>query len=167
MNSLANNLQRGIETQLFKYAREYPLLGWILFYIIGLYVFYISFSILFLDKRFTKNSIHFIFFVIAYLVVLCYFTITKSYGLLIYPCVFTWLSTFFVIYIVYKKDKGRIKSNKNDVFITTPENPNQLNNPNQTNKKKSKNQILRNTKLIDNSKYKIKNNDKNKSESKK
>ena len=31
MNSLTSAFQRGIETQLFKYAGQYPLLAWILF----------------------------------------------------------------------------------------------------------------------------------------
>ncbi|ASM36849.1 hypothetical protein CSF_0980 [Campylobacter sputorum bv. faecalis CCUG 20703] len=128
----------------------------------GLFIFYISLDGLFSEKKLTKNSVHFVVFIIIYFYILIYLTITKSYGLLIYPCIFTWLATFYTIFIMYKKQKNNsinlskdttIKPKKHKIQKTT----NKESQPTKTNKEKD---IIKLSK--DRKRYLKKNNDNSK-----
>ncbi|ASM40162.1 hypothetical protein [Campylobacter sputorum] len=98
-------------------CRDYPVFYWVFFCIFGLFIFRVCLGSILLDigvkhKRFSKFTLIFMIMSLVVFIVLIYFTITKSYGLLIYPCLFTWLATFYTIFIVFKNHKQNNKPSK-------------------------------------------------------
>ena len=114
-------------------------------------------------KNITKYTVEFMIFTFIMFSLLVYFTITKSYGLLIYPCIFTWLSTCYVIYIVYKEHKEfmkTIRQAKNENNISSKKYKKQSTKPEKPNKQKeSKKSNFKKYKLINKTKERTKDDD--------
>ena len=156
-------IQTGIMTNIYKLEINYPIVSWIMFYLCALILLFIDFSIL--DRK--KMDILFLIFMIFWLILL---TVYKINGCLIYPCLIAYILIFGIIiykYYIFKKDKieNSYINQKTKISNLSPTKPKKQQKPNEQKEKQKPN--FKKYKLIDNSKYKIKNNDKNKSESKK
>ncbi len=169
--SFSSAFQVALENQIIYRAKEYPLLYWVIFCIFVLPFLRILLNSILMDlsdgfKNITKYTVEFMIFTFIMFGLLVYFTITKSYGLLIYPCIFTWLSTCYVIYIVYKEHKEfmkTIRQAKNENNISSKKYKKQSTKPKKPNKQKeSKKSNFKKYKLINKNRVKDKNNNEDK-----
>ena len=169
-NAFWREFQYKIVNVVIKFANEYPIVSWIILYIVGLFFLFlniklIKYSLIAYKKTNQVKIIKLVFAACFQVVIFFYFlikfSIYKSYGLLIYPCIFTWLSTFYLIYISYKEYKKIIEktthTNKNDIFFKKPKKQQK------TNKQKDvQKSNFKKYKLINKNRVKDKNNNEDK-----
>ena len=107
MNNVKRYLFAGLFIAFFDIGIDYPIMHWILFCLFANYSIYITIETFKISRRMQKIDIILIGLVSVFL---CYLTIYKSYGWLIYPCIITISSMFIVIYFSFK-------SNSNNKYI--------------------------------------------------
>ena len=107
MNNVKRYLFVGLFIAFFDIGIDYPIMHWILFCLFANYSIYITIETFKISRRMQKIDIILIGLVSVFL---CYLTIYKSYGWLIYPCIITISSMFIVIYFSFK-------SNSNNKYI--------------------------------------------------
>ena len=107
MNNVKRYLFAGLFIAFFDIGIDYPIMHWILFCLFANYSIYITIETFKISRRMQKIDIILIGLVSVFL---CYLTIYKSYGWLIYPCTITISSMFIVIYFSFK-------SNSNNKYI--------------------------------------------------
>ena len=107
MNNVKRYLFAGLFIAFFDIGIDYPIMHWILFCLFANYSIYITIETFKISRRMQKIDIILIGLVSVFL---CYLTIYKSYGWLIYPCIVTISSMFIVIYFSFK-------SNSNNKYI--------------------------------------------------
>ena len=107
MNNVKRYLFVGLFIAFFDIGIDYPIMHWILFCLFANYSIYITIETFKISRRMQKIDIILIGLVSVFL---CYLTIYKSYGWLIYPCIVTISSMFIVIYFSFK-------SNSNNKYI--------------------------------------------------
>ena len=107
MNNVKRYLFAGLFIAFFDIGIDYPIMHWILFCLFANYSIYITIETFKISRRMQKIDIILIGLVSVFL---CYLTIYKSYGWLIYPCIITISSMFIIIYFSFK-------SNSNNKYI--------------------------------------------------
>ena len=147
MNNVKRYLFAGLFIAFFDIGIDYPIMHWILFCLFANYSIYITIETFKISRRMQKIDIILIGLVSVFL---CYLTIYKSYGWLIYPCIITISSMFIVIYFSFK-------SNSNNKYIKIKKiKPKKQQKPNK--QKESKKSNFKKYKLINKNRVKDKNN---------
>lgn len=118
MNNVKRYLFAGLFIAFFDIGIDYPIMHWILFCLFANYSIYITIETFKISRRMQKIDIILIGLVSVFL---CYLTIYKSYGWLIYPCIVTIISMLIVIYFSFKSNSNNkyIKIKKNKTQKTT------------------------------------------------
>ena len=151
MNNVKRYLFAGLFIAFFDIGIDYPIMHWILFCLFANYSIYITIETFKISRRMQKIDIILIGLVSVFL---CYLTIYKSYGWLIYPCIITISSMFIVIYFSFK-------SNSNNKYIKIKKiKPKKQQKPNK--QKESKKSNFKKYKLINKNIVKDKNNNEDK-----
>ena len=149
MNNVKRYLFAGLFIAFFDIGIDYPIMHWILFCLFANYSIYITIETFKISRRMQKIDIILIGLVSVFL---CYLTIYKSYGWLIYPCIITISSMFIVIYFSFKSNSN----NKNKYIKIKKIKPKKQQKPNK--QKDIQKSNFKKYKLINKNRVKDKNN---------
>lgn len=118
MNEFANAFWREFQYRIINLiqnlANQYPVIAWFILYIFGLFILYFSLKYIYYFFTMYKKSkniktlkigIIFLLPIVIVFYFLIKFTIYKSDGYLIYLCIFSWISTFCVIFWALRPEK--------------------------------------------------------------
>ncbi|CAD7289855.1 hypothetical protein LMG7974_01941 [Campylobacter majalis] len=124
MNDISNAFWRELGNRaiiaIVQYANQYPIVAWLILYVLGLFVLYFCLKIIYCSfdmYKMSKNirNIKIIFIsslpIMIYFFFIIKFTIYRSYGYLLYFCIFTWISTFVIMFFSFKYKTKSISSN--------------------------------------------------------